>query len=233
MSDLLVYDVELNKEIINKSDWKKINPSWFAAAVVYSYEKNEYFFFLHQEGLINLKQIMNRSRVVSFNGVNFDSIVLLGRSRPLKLMAERCGIIVGNNSCFWNEYDLFIQSMKAVYNLRSDLEARKRISPGGFSLNEIAKRTLGLQKKGLGKKAPKLYQQKKYDELLEYTLQDVRITKLLFDHICSFGTIKNRDGKRIKLERTGSWFPSFKELNNSSIESEDIFLERFSNALLP
>lgn len=203
--DLIVYDVELSDEIKKKEDWKKINEDWFGSAVAYSYLKDKYSFFLHRKGLQSLRKLLNQSRVVTFNGVNFDSCVVLGRTRSIIKNKEKCGLTIRHGPCSWIEYDIFIQCMKGLYDLKDDIEARKRISPGGFCLNDVAKQTIGISKIGEGSAAPKLYRKRKYDELFAYNLQDVRITKLLFDHIIIYGWILNRDRKKVKVERTPSW----------------------------
>jgi len=228
--DVLVYDVELCQEIKGKEDWKKVNDEWFGSAVVYSYKKDDYSFFLHQSGLKQLKTLLNRSKVISFNGITFDSCVVLGRTRSILKTRNRYGLTIQHGSLFWTEYDLFINCMKGYYNIKEDYEARKKISPGGFRLNDICKRTLGIGKNGKGSEAPRLYQQKRYDDLLSYNLQDVRITKNLLDHVLKFGWIRNRDGKKVKMERPLSWFES---LSKTKLESSNNSSESFSGEVLP
>jgi len=226
MMDLLVYDVELNREIKSKQDWKNINPSWFGSAVVYSYLKDRYYFFLHQKGLHSLRSFLNKSMVITFNGINFDSCIVFLQS------TSKQGIFIRHKEYSWTEYDIFLQCMKGLYKCKSDLEARKKISPGGFKLNDIAKNTLKVSKAGNGAMAPILYQQRKFDELFSYNLQDVRITKLLFDHINEFGWIVNRDKKKIKIERSKTWYlNSLKKSVYGDTNLEDTLPENFSKDL--
>ncbi len=213
-SDLIVYDVELCREIKRKQDWKTIDDKWFGSAVAYSYYQDRYYFFLHRNGLLSLRALLNKSRVITFNGINFDSQIVLGRTRSVRKNGEKYGLTIQHKNCQWIEYDIFVQCLRSVYNLSEDVDAKKRVSPGGFKLDDIAKKTIRKKKVGNGAEAPKLYQQKRYDELFSYNLQDVRITKMLFDHIKKFGWIKNRDGKKFKIERTRTWF------SNGLIESE-------------
>lgn len=49
--DLIVYDVEIAKEVDSvKGKWDNPEGMGFGSAVAYSYEKDQYFFFLHEEG---------------------------------------------------------------------------------------------------------------------------------------------------------------------------------------
>jgi hypothetical protein len=67
---------------------------------------------------------------------------------------------------------------------------------GVFSLNGLAGGTFNQQKSGEGAHAPKLYQAQKYDELLEYNLRDVILTKKLYDHIQTFGYVVDGEGRK-------------------------------------
>ncbi|KKM14766.1 hypothetical protein LCGC14_1702840, partial [marine sediment metagenome] len=207
--DLIVYDVELCEEVKKREDWKKINQDWFGCATVYSYVKNQYFFFLHQNQLPALKNFLHNNFTISFNGVNFDSKVILGRERIVSIYnGWSTGMLIKNNAIKWIEYDLFTQCLKGIFNSKDDLEASKRISPGGCKLTDIADATLRIRKMGDSAKVPLLYKQKRYGELLAHNLQDVRVTKALFEHVIKHGSLRNGKGQKIVLERRGEWFTS-------------------------
>ena len=56
----------------------------------------------------------------------------------------------------------------------------------GFTLNSFAEANYGMGKTGNGGLAPVLWQQGKRGEVIDYCLNDVYLTKLLFDKIIRF-----------------------------------------------
>lgn len=205
--DLIVYDVELCDVVRKKEDWKRINQDWFGSAVAYSYRKNQYFFFLHKSSLPSLKALLHNSYTISFNGINFDSKVILGRERIVSLYnGWKTGVVIRDGATKWMEYDLFTQCLKGIFKSDNDLIASKRISPGGCKLGDIASATLNIGKSGNPADAPILYKQRKFDTLLAYNLQDVRVTKALFEYVIRHGSVRNKGGEKISLERRGEWF---------------------------
>jgi len=205
--DLIVYDVELCDVVKKKEDWKRIDQDWFGCATAYSYTKNRYFFFLHKSGLAQLKALLHNAFTISFNGINFDSKVILGRDRITSLYnGWRTGVVIRSGSTKWMEYDLFTQCLKGIFKCENDLKASKRISPGGCKLEDIASATLNIGKSGNPANAPILYKQQRYGELLAYNLQDVRVTRSLFEHVMKHGWLRNKGGRKISLERRGEWF---------------------------
>ena len=57
----------------------------------------------------------------------------------------------------------------------------KGLTRAGYNLDALAKANLGAQKTGHGALAPELWQQGKYHEVIRYCLNDVWLTKQLFD----------------------------------------------------
>lgn len=66
----------------------------------------------------------------------------------------------------------------------------------GYGLDSIAMRTLGLveAKTGHGAHAPELYQEGRWAELIDYNMQDVRLTKDLFRFFQRYGYFVTKDG---------------------------------------
>ena len=58
------------------------------------------------------------------------------------------------------------------------------------SLNDLAKRNLGQEKLGVGKDAPALFSDGKFDELKSYLAYDLRLTNDLFEHVRKHGKLK-------------------------------------------
>lgn len=194
--DTFVYDVEIANPIETiEGKWGNFEGMGFASAVVYSYDKDRYYFFLHLKGLTKLTEFLHKNRVITFNGIRFDSKIMLGKNRKIFSNKKLAGLFVAGKGTIWEEYDIFVQCLKSVFKLKNDIIAYKRISPGGLALNNIAKATINMEKSGNGANAPILYQQKKYDDLLSYNLQDVRLTRKLYDFIAENRFIYNKNRK--------------------------------------
>ena len=199
--DTIAYDIEIvNLAEDVKGGWGNPKGMSFASAVTYSYDKDQYSFFLHLQGMTKLLELLNKNRTISFHGIGFDSKILMGKNRKIIHNRKKAGVYLSGAGVVWEEYDIFVQCLKSVYNIQNDLLACKRISPGGLKLDDIAKATIGAGKNGHGADAPILYQQKKYDELLEYNFNDTRITKKLYDFIVDNRFVFSKDKKtKIKI----------------------------------
>ena len=136
--------------------------------------------------------------VVSFNGIKFDSRVVLGNNRELS-----DGYTAGKGFV-WDNYDILLEYIKARfgYDNVADAEARlgdKAIHDGSFSLDGLAEGMFGLHKTGHGAHAPILYREKRYAELFEYNLHDVRLTKKIFEFIQTYGHVIDREARVIRV----------------------------------
>ena len=100
---------------------------------------------------------------------------------------EGTGRIVGFSI---NRYDIPILNRYVPTNLwsieRFDiLDEIERVMGERISLNRLAKTNLGVGKNGHGSQAISLYQEGKIEELKAYCLQDVKVTKELYDLLCA------------------------------------------------
>lgn len=197
----IVYDVEIAKEVNSTpKGWNSPEDLGFASAVAYDYATDQYYFFLHDEGRQDLIDLLHGKRAITFNGIKFDSRVVLGNDR----CSDRNGRTGLKQTWWWENIDLLLEYIKARfdYNNVAEAEARlgdKTIHDGTFGLDGLAEGTLGLNKTGHGAKAPLLYQQRKYAELLAYNLQDVRLTRKLFDFVRVYGYLIDRLGRAVKI----------------------------------
>ncbi len=89
LNQCVVYDVEIATEV-DKVEGKWENPEGmgFASAVAYDYGKDQYFFFLHKDGRRELIDLLRMRTAVTFNGIKFDSRVILGNDRIVELSGE-------------------------------------------------------------------------------------------------------------------------------------------------
>lgn len=121
---------------------------------VYDYTDNTFKAFWEKE-LTKLYSLLEQaSFIIGFNSNSFDLPVLKG-------------YYPGNIDQF-KTFDL-LQDIKAILGRR-------------LSLNDLAKATLNKQKSGHGLQAIEYYQQGKFDELKKYCLDDVALTKELFEY---------------------------------------------------
>jgi len=178
--DVLVYDCEttkLSNEV--RGGWNNVEGMGLASAVVYSYNQDRYYTFLHPRSREKLIKLLHDNICVSFNGVCFDSKLILGNGRLINQDINH--LWVSRNQARWIEFDLFLKIQKVMNRCRNDLESiGKRIAKGA-SLDNTCKLTIGMKKNEKGANAPLLYRQKRYDELLQYNLNDVRMTRQLLE----------------------------------------------------
>lgn len=204
--DRIVYDVEIAKEVESVPDkWDNPEGMGFGSAVAYSYDEDQYFFFLHEEGRRRLVNLLHNSMAITFNGIKFDSRVVLGNSRVAGPLGETSqqGRSMGEE-VWWSNIDLLLEYIKARFQYDTVAEAENRlgdktIHDGSFSLDGLAEGTLGRAKIGHGAKAPLLYQEEKYAELLVYNLHDVRLTRKLYEFILNHGFVVDRSKKVIRI----------------------------------
>jgi len=218
--ECVVYDVEIAKEVNTvPGSWDNPEGMGFASAVAYDYATDRYLFFLHEEGRKGLLDLLQGRIAVTFNGVKFDSRVILGNNReavPHREPGELLSGLVLINDQYrdlegdythdheWRDYDILLRYIQSRFEYEDveQAEARlgdKAIHDGSFGLDGLAEGTFGLHKTGHGANAPILYQQGKYAELLEYNLNDVRLTKKLFDFIQEYGFVVDRSGRVVRI----------------------------------
>jgi len=182
--DRLVYDIETAREVEKvKGGWSNPWGMGIASAVVYSLDKDRYYFFLHEKSRSKLINFLNGHNIITYNGLNFDSKVVLGNDRGIKLSeTKRTFMISGDHDgkkIIWRELDLY-NKLVSKYTGKSVVEILGKPFNCGISLNKVAEVNLGISKTANGALAPVLYSDGKYDQLLEYNLQDVRITTRLY-----------------------------------------------------
>lgn len=131
-----------------------------------------------------------------------------------KLVAER-EIIIGFNSKFFDDKLCLVNDLKVetTYDLLSEIRVASGQPPGyvygqtrkGYSLEALAKANLGIGKSGSGALAPELWQRGKFGTVISYCLNDVAITRKLFELGLS-GDLKDpTNGERLELPTPGGW----------------------------
>lgn len=192
----LVYDIEVLKGPSEVSGgWGNPEGMLFGTAVVYDYKADLYHFFGtdHKDELIEL---LAGNYVISFNGIRFDNKILLGNDYQSKFAA------------LWDDYDILREVVKAKFGCESVSEAEEKVGnqgvhDGSIGLDALARGTLGLNKTGHGAKAPGLIRENKWAEVFAYNLNDVRLTRKLYDFIQKHGYLIDGWGNKITIERRG------------------------------
>ena len=145
---------------------------------IHDSETGEYTSFSREE-LPKLWPIMERAdALIGFNSDTFD-IPLLNRYYPGDLSRIR-------------SIDLMVEVQKVL---------GRRIR-----LQSLAEATLGKGKKGDGLKAQDWWREGKYDLVREYCIEDVRLTRELYDYARAHGVLKYKDLREIrdiKLDTSG------------------------------
>jgi len=195
MSEYLVYDIE-TKKLANEVEggWGNIHGMGMASGVVWSSKTEEYYFFGPEESEIDrMAGLLNGKVVVTFNGITFDSKLLLGNDRII----EDDGT-TKNDKYGWKNVDIFMAMWRQILGHKGTvpelIKAQKKPAyrkKGVYNLDSILWATMRIKKNGNGADAPKLYQEGKMKELLEYNLQDVKCERDLYQFIKKYKYLIN------------------------------------------
>jgi len=121
---------------------------------------------------------------------------------------ERADLLIGYNS---DHFDIPIMNkyysgdLTAIRSLDL-LKEIKNVLGRRLKLQSIAEATLGHGKSADGLQAVRWWKEGKYDEVKKYCIEDVRVTKDIYDYAMKNGSVKYRDydGVRdIKLDVSG------------------------------
>lgn len=194
---MLVYDCEIKKAILGKKNEAPIDGIEYCAGwhdhanmgisciCAYDYDEDRYRIFL-EDNLDDFADLAhNRETLIGFNSIGFDNKLCLANG--LEIPTDR-------------DYDVLVEIWKAA-GLGPEFRYPSHI---GFGLDACLKANFpGLQKSGNGALAPVLYQQGQLGQVVDYCLNDVRLTKKLVDHIEQFGWIKDprNPGNNLIVER--------------------------------
>lgn len=206
MNDLIFYDMEIAKTIKEAGGWDRFDNMGIGSSVAYSTKNSRYFFYLHDKDRSKLIDLLNGQKVVTYNGINFDSKLLLGADRTIERTPNGMGILVTSKdrTVQWVEFDIYLQILKAQHNLKDAIDVIKKYpksAKGGLKLGGVASATIGAEydKTGDAEDAPLLYQAQNYASLLEYNLQDTALTKELYEFIIKNNYVNDAFGNRINL----------------------------------
>lgn len=189
---LKIYDVEVLRgpdEI--EGGWNDPFGMGFGTAVVYDYDQDIYFFYGPDDKDRLILDLKASTGVIGFNNARFDDRVMLGNDYDAH-----------GDKTPWIAIDLLEWAVKAKFGCETVGEAQRRfgqwtVHNGSINLNAICKATLGdkYQKIGHGAHAPKLIQAGKWPDVFQYNLHDVRLTRMLYDHVMLHGSMTDGKGQ--------------------------------------
>jgi len=163
--DTLVFDIETQNFFTDpRVGWDNFAALKISVVCVYSYAQDKYFSFEENEMEKLAELFAGAQRIVGFSMNRYDIPVLNNYFQKLR------GLESGNRVP--NLWD------KERIDLLEEIEliAREKIS-----LSRLAEANLGIKKDHHGSEAITLYRDGKMDELKKYCLNDVKLTKELYD----------------------------------------------------
>ena len=181
----IIYDIETAKYADQvQGGWDNVYGMEMASCVTYTSTIDNYQFWDHNSRE-KLCEYLNGKIVVGYNSMMFDSRVLLGNDRIVELNG-----VTKNSKYSWTNIDIYVEIFRRLYKMDRNsyplllkTMQEKRHGKGIFGLKDIASATINHTKSGDGADAPKLFQEGRIVELFQYNLQDVRVTRELFEFI--------------------------------------------------
>lgn len=181
---MLIYDCEIIKAIEDKKHpkqdgieycegWQDHENMGISCVCCYDYLTDRYRVFLKDDwdGLQGLFHV--GGPLIGFNNIGFDNKLLRAN-----------GFKINDNDC----YDILQQIW-----LADDLEPEFHYpSHAGYGLDAVLSANFpNIQKSGHGATAPVLWQKGKIGQVIDYCLEDIRLTKKVLDKILRTGRLIN------------------------------------------
>jgi len=173
MKNLMVY-ISPQKEFDEVGGRDRNHLLKISVAGVYSYREDKYYCFTEDKIYRLGEMLLEADQVIGFNIKRFDFEVL----KP------------------YVNYDIHTLPYLDI------LEEVEKLLGHRVKLDSLAQSTLGIGKSGDGLQALKLYKAGRIEELKKYCIDDVKITKELYDYVLSYGKLLLKDyfeTKEIKI----------------------------------
>lgn len=168
-----VLDLETRRSAQEVGGWHRADRMGVSCVVVYDSGKDEYIEYL-QDDIGELEvDLQQFDMVVGFNIIKFDYKVLTGLS----------------------DFDFYsLPTLDLLLKVHQTLGYR-------LSLDKLATQTLGVSKSADGLLALKWWREGRIREIIDYCIQDVRVTKdlYLFGRDNSYLLFQNKAGKEVRL----------------------------------
>lgn len=175
MTNKIVLDLETQKSFEDVGGFGKNHLLKVSVVGVYSYPQNKYLTFVEDQMYKLGEMLSEADQIIGFNIKNFDFQVL-------------------------QPYLNFKLSELPYLDILEEVE---KIIGHRIKLDNLAQVNLGAGKSGDGLQALKFYKLGQMDELKKYCLDDVRITKELYDYVLKYNKLSYKDyfeTKEIRLK---------------------------------
>lgn len=174
MARICCWDLEIHDPITNNGGWEAAKRGECGiSALVISDSETGRFHIYGKDTLDEAVDHLNAADLcVGFNTQDFDELVLYG--------------VTGR----------YIQS--ARYDILQEIWRALPMREKGWKLDQVAEHTLGLNKNSNGEFATSLVAQGRWSELFDYCLNDVHLTRQIYNHIVDMGELKGGTGKTPK-----------------------------------
>lgn len=176
---VLIYDIEIEKGVVGKGEerlagyeycagWHDHGNMGVSVIGAYDYAQDRYRVFCLDNAHEFAQAVDDAELIVSFNGIAFDNCVIEACWGPALKMPDG-----------WKakSYDLLVEIWAAA-GLGPKFEYPSHI---GYGLDAVCARNFGTKKTGHGGMAPIHWQRKMIGNVIDYCLNDVRLTKQIFD----------------------------------------------------
>lgn len=188
--DAVVYDLEIVKGIAGRGErhlegieycngWNDHSGMGISVIGAYDYVDDRYRVFCKDNWEQFSELVCDREWAITFNGVNFDNRVLVAN-----------GVSIHNNEGSAEDYDV-LREIWITLGLNPDKFSPR--SHGGYGLAAMCEANGIRTKSGHGALAPVQWQRGEIGSVIDYCLNDVKITKDLFE-LSQKGPIKSPKG---------------------------------------
>lgn len=161
----LVFDLETQKSAEDVGGWGNISKMLMSFGAVFHVEKNELRMYGASQVHLLIDDLVTANTVVGFNHLSFDYEVLRGYEPSAPFDKP-------------NNFDIMVDLWAYLYTRPS--------------LASVAEPTLGIGKSGSGLEALSWWRSGQIHNIVDYLIQDVRVTYELFLHGCTNGGIRFR-----------------------------------------
>lgn len=183
----IVYDLESKKTFAEVGGADKMDQLGVSFLGLYSYSQNKFFSFFEQD-LPRLELILTAEKptIIGFNSIHFDNTVLQPYFKSLKM----------------NE----LPQVDILADIHRTLGFRMK-------LESVAQATLGEGKSGTGLDAIRYYREGNLEALAKYCLDDVRITRDVYEYGYKHGYILyTSGGEYFRMPVTWSTAPTLQQI---------------------
>lgn len=173
---MIIYDIEIKNAIPDRKSanlpgitycrgWDDHANMGISVIGAYDMKADAYHVYL-EDNFSAFQSLIEGRTVVGFNSIPFDDVVCAAHGITVK-----------------THYDI----LREVYAAKglNPFPARFSSEYAGYGLDALCEATLGMKKTGHGGHAPVLWQQGKYGEVIDYCLNDVRLSVALMRRIWS------------------------------------------------